>query len=187
VIETTYQANLNPQKRSAPVGSVTDLLSMQSGAPETLIEADSVGVPCPVSLNQASLYFMWKLAPDSPAFNVVLPAKLLSPVDVSALREAIQVSRELPLSYWHRMSTKHVQQALVVRHSSLRTTFRLGERGALQLVRPPEESQVQLLVEEMGHGVSEEEVLTLLDKAAHCAFDLHAGPVWHPSNVIPPA
>jgi amino acid adenylation domain-containing protein len=57
----------------------------------------------PLSPGQRALWFVQKLAKESPAFNVIFAAKILSPVDLAALRTAFR--------------------GLVARHPPLRATF----------------------------------------------------------------
>ena len=57
----------------------------------------------PLSYNQRAIWFIYQSAPESPAYNVSFSARISSDMDVGGLRHALQ--------------------ALVDRHSSLRTTY----------------------------------------------------------------
>jgi amino acid adenylation domain-containing protein len=59
----------------------------------------------PLSYGQRALWFLYQSAPESPAYNVAAVVRILSEVDVSVLRD--------------------VFQTLLMRHSSLRSTFSL--------------------------------------------------------------
>ena len=81
-------------------------------------QLDTIGIYS-LSHGQQALWFLYKLAPESPAYNVAFTARICSEVDVPALRNACQ--------------------KLVDRHPILRTTF--GERNGqpLQQVNPQQE------------------------------------------------
>src|SRR5262245_41725502 len=57
----------------------------------------------PLSRGQQALWFLYQSAPESAAYNTAFTARILSPVDIPALRRAFQT--------------------LIDRHPSLRTTF----------------------------------------------------------------
>ena len=97
-------------------------------------QSDTTGV-YPLSHGQQALWFLYKLAPDSSSYNVAFTARILSEVDVAALRSAFQ--------------------KLVDRHPILRTTF--GERDGqpVQQVHP----QQEVCFEEIDAGNWDEEQL----------------------------
>src|SRR5262249_31135817 len=65
----------------------------------------------PASRGQEALWYLWKLSPESTAYNIKLAARLRSPIDAEALRQACQ--------------------CVIRRHSALRATFEVNERGDL--------------------------------------------------------
>ncbi|HYL98421.1 MAG TPA: AMP-binding protein, partial [Blastocatellia bacterium] len=70
--------------------------------PSLSISRDSSG-PCPLSYGQHSLWFLQKIAPESAAYNIAAGVRILSEVDVDALRKSFQI--------------------LAARHDSLRASF----------------------------------------------------------------
>jgi len=69
------------------------------------------------SFAQQRLWFLQQLAPDNPFYNVRIPWRLIGRLDVQALRQALD--------------------ALVVRHETLRTTFRAQGETVLQVIGAP--------------------------------------------------
>ena len=67
--------------------------------------------PFPLTPGQKSLWFMQQVLPDSAVYHIALAVRILPPLDVSALRAALQ--------------------AIVDRHDSLRTVFRMDANGEL--------------------------------------------------------
>ena len=78
------------------------------------------GAPAVLSFAQQRLWYLWKLDPDSAAYNLAGGLRLRGPLDAQALR--------------------HGLSALVARHASLRTVFReAGDGSVEQLVMPAEQ------------------------------------------------
>ena len=70
--------------------------------------------PAPLSLAQQRLWFLHLLEPDSPAYTIAWAARLRGPLDLRALREALD--------------------SLVARHEALRTTFSLADGEPVQVI-----------------------------------------------------
>ncbi|HEU4595256.1 MAG TPA: amino acid adenylation domain-containing protein, partial [Pyrinomonadaceae bacterium] len=70
----------------------------------------------PLSFGQQAMWFLYKLAPESPAYNIAVPVRVRAALDAAALRRAFQ--------------------SLVDRHASLRTTFAAPDGEPLQRVHP---------------------------------------------------
>jgi amino acid adenylation domain-containing protein len=68
----------------------------------------------PLSHGQEALWFLWKLAPSTPAYNIVLPVGVRGPLDVASLHSALRI--------------------LSRRHDALHLEFR--EEGGSPLQRP---------------------------------------------------
>src|SRR5947209_1991868 len=68
----------------------------------------------PLSHGQEALWFLWKLAPQSCAYNIVVPIGIRGNLDVPTLRKSLQI-------LWDR-------------HSSLRTAFREDDGKPTQAV-----------------------------------------------------
>ncbi len=77
-------------------------------------EASAHATTLQLSLSQQSLWFLHQQAPKSTAYHVALPVRVLSHIDVAALRHALQ--------------------ALVDRHASLRTTYAFASGAPWQRV-----------------------------------------------------
>jgi amino acid adenylation domain-containing protein len=127
--------------------SVAPLLPPQS----ILLEG---GEEFSLSYGQRSMWFLNQLAPESPAYNVVFPAYVRSPVDIPALRRAFQ--------------------ALLDRHPILRTTLHVRAAAPVQRVHP--RMQVAFEVTEAA-GWPRQQVEDYLYHLVHRPFDLERGPV----------
>jgi amino acid adenylation domain-containing protein len=89
-------------------------------------DPQSVGTPkilrrevagdAPLSFAQRRLWFLQRLEPTSPAYNVPLPHRLDGRLDREALRQALE--------------------AIMSRHESLRTTITEGGDGPIQVIQP---------------------------------------------------
>ncbi|MFP2909701.1 condensation domain-containing protein, partial [Pyxidicoccus sp. 3LFB2] len=112
----------------------------------------------PLSFSQQRLWFFDRLDPGSVAYNLPAAVRMEGVLDVPALeRSASEVVR---------------------RHESLRTTFRNGPEGALQVIAPA--APVTLPVIDLGHlpeASREKEALRLARQEALRPFDLVQGPL----------
>ncbi|HEX8339198.1 MAG TPA: condensation domain-containing protein, partial [Pyrinomonadaceae bacterium] len=79
----------------------------------TLADAEAADTH-PLSFGQKAMWFLYKLAPESPAYNIAVPVRVRTALDTSALRRAFET--------------------LVARHASLRTTFAAPDGEPLQRV-----------------------------------------------------
>ncbi|SEU41903.1 amino acid adenylation domain-containing protein, partial [Myxococcus fulvus] len=115
--------------------------------------------PLPLSFAQQRLWFLDKLQPDSPTFNMPIALRLEGVVDVAALRQAIT--------------------ELVRRHEVLRTTF---QEGPVQVIHAP--APVPMPVEDLSSltgEAREAEVQRRVLAEAKRPFDLGRGPVLRAS------
>ena len=111
------------------------------------------------SFAQERLFFLYRLDPESPAYNLPLAVDLGGALEVPILAGALV--------------------ALARRHSSLRTTFALGD-GAVQLLAPADEASVPLAVVDLEALLPERRAAvttTLLWQLAQRPFDLADGPL----------
>jgi len=106
----------------------------------------------PLSYVQQSIWFLHQLAPELAAYNVSFAARIRSEVDVSKLRQALQI--------------------LVDRHPSLRTKFLTRDAGPVQQVQ----EQTEIDFEE--RDASADELNELVVEEAHRPFDIEHGPVF---------
>jgi amino acid adenylation domain-containing protein len=108
----------------------------------------------PLSFSQRSLWFLHQQFRDSPAYNVAMSVRILSAVKVDALREAVQ--------------------ALIDRHASLRTIYRLMEDAPRQLVA----GAASAAFDAHGRtGLPPAELHREIEADYRRPFDLEAGPV----------
>ncbi|HXO22177.1 MAG TPA: condensation domain-containing protein, partial [Thermoanaerobaculia bacterium] len=152
--------------------SVADLLAAESASAlvETLLarsaeEESSAARPSPAEPDVASdlvlspgqewFWFLDRLLPGNPASTLIAVARVLSPLDVAALRQACT--------------------DLVARHGALRTTFHASAAGTpLRRVGRHPELYFQLLTSAAaGDATPEERLLAEL----HRPFDLETGPL----------
>ena len=108
----------------------------------------------PLSYGQKSLWFVYQLAPDSVAYNVVYAARIVSDVNVTALKDAFQ--------------------AVMVRHPCLRTTYTAIGGEPAQVVHDFMEAPFHVI---QASSWSLERVRDRMDEEADVPFDLERGPV----------
>ncbi|AEI67139.1 non-ribosomal peptide synthase/polyketide synthase [Corallococcus macrosporus] len=114
--------------------------------------------PLPLSFAQQRLWFLDQLEPGSSSYNIPVAVKLTGEVRVEALRQAFK--------------------ALVLRHESLRTTFRDNGGEPVQVIAA--DSPVQLSVVDLtalGDAERPAEAHRLISQEAGRPFDLSRGPL----------
>ncbi|TSC24556.1 LLM class flavin-dependent oxidoreductase [Corallococcus sp. Z5C101001] len=108
----------------------------------------------PLSHGQQALWFVSQVAPDSAAYNTALSIRIVTDLDVAALRRACQ--------------------RLVDRHGALRTTFTAHQGQPLQRVRQRAEVQFEQL---QVPGLDLESLREQVTRASEAPFDLERGPL----------
>ncbi|MDJ0650142.1 MAG: condensation domain-containing protein, partial [Xenococcaceae cyanobacterium MO_188.B19] len=139
--------------------------SVSSSPPETekvkvtpiFHQPNTTGV-YPLSRGQQALWFLYKLAPESSAYNVAFTARIRSEVDVAALRGACQ--------------------KLVDRHPLLRSTF--GERDGQTVQQVHLQQEVCFEKIDAGNWTQEQLKQKVIDFYKR-PLDLEEGPVWRVS------
>ncbi|QRK05610.1 non-ribosomal peptide synthase/polyketide synthase [Archangium violaceum] len=112
----------------------------------------------PLSFAQQRLWFMDRLSPDSPLYNIYMALRLDGALDVTVL--------------------EHCFTELVRRHESLRTTFRQGRDGAVQVIAPPTALPLTTVdLRAVPERTREEELRMLMAEEALRPFDLTRGPL----------
>jgi amino acid adenylation domain-containing protein len=109
----------------------------------------------PLSYGQQALWFLYQLAPESSAYHIILPARILSPIDCEALR--------------------HAFQALIERHPILRCTFASHAEGPMQRVQEHLEVDFETLD---ATDWDQARLDGYLEAECHRPFDLEKGPVF---------
>ena len=108
----------------------------------------------PLSHAQQQQWLLWKMRPDSAAYHLALPMRLRGDVDTVALQKTFD--------------------AIVARHESLRTSFRMEENHLAQVIAPEATVRVRLL-EADSVGSDARTIRTLMARELRRPFDLEAG------------
>lgn len=109
--------------------------------------------PAPLSFAQETLWFLDRLAPGRPTYNVPICVRLRGAVDVEALRKAFAT--------------------VVARHEALRTYFIEDADAPVQVVQPA--ADVALVVTRVD---DEAQARQLATEIARQPFDLSSAPLW---------
>ncbi|HET6851468.1 MAG TPA: amino acid adenylation domain-containing protein, partial [Pyrinomonadaceae bacterium] len=112
----------------------------------------------PLSFAQQRLWFLQRLDPASPSYNISFSAHLTGSLNWLALENSIN--------------------EIVSRHEALRTTFTQGETGPVQVIAPQlvlRPSVVDLSF--LGEADRKEQVRRLIDEEGRRPFDLEIGPL----------
>ncbi|MFI9804244.1 amino acid adenylation domain-containing protein [Streptomyces sp. NPDC052301] len=142
---------MNFDQRRALLAS---LLNQNSNRPETAAEPAGTAEG-PLTGAQRGLWFLSRLEPDNPSYNVVLAWKLTGPVDRDALAAALE--------------------GLVTRHVALRTRFVESAGSPVQVTDPPGDPLVW--TDLRSDPDPRAAALELLREEARTAIDLERGPV----------
>jgi amino acid adenylation domain-containing protein len=145
------QAALGAMERGRP--SLLPPLEVPTRTPDS----DGV-VRLPVSFAQTRLWFLDRLEPGSPQYNIPAAVRLTGPLDVEALRGTLQ--------------------EIVQRHEALRTTFALGSDGPVQVIHAA--GDASLPVEDLTSLSGDERqarVERRVSEEARRPFDLSRGPL----------
>jgi amino acid adenylation domain-containing protein len=117
------------------------------------------GGPLPLSFAQERLWFLQQLEPGGSVYNMPFGIDLGGPLDVAALAGALS--------------------DLVRRHESLRTVFAEVSAAPVQVIRPADDVELEVVsLEAMDPDDLEAEVQRLTEEEAAIPFDLHAGPLF---------
>ncbi|MBJ6765766.1 amino acid adenylation domain-containing protein, partial [Myxococcaceae bacterium JPH2] len=141
--------------------------SLRTGAhaARAAIEPVSRTDELPATHAQQRLWLLDQLAPGSPAYNIPIALPLSGTLDVEALRQALE--------------------ALVHRHESLRTRFREGTAGPVQVIEAPSSLTLDLVdLREQPREHREAEAARLAEADAQRPFDLGTGPLLRASLIV---
>ena len=112
----------------------------------------------PLSFAQQRLWFLDRLAPDNPFYNMFGAVRLTGALDLDALRGAFR--------------------EIVRRHEALRTTFQPGEHGPVQVIAPAPSFEVPLVdLEGLAEDLRRRELARLSGDEARRLFNLARGPL----------
>ncbi len=135
------------ERRHAPEAA------LEATIPRRFLSAGTAPSP-PLSFAQQRLWFLDRLAPDDPSYNVPLAARIEGPLDIGALRRSLD--------------------AIVARHESLRTTFGVVDGSPVQVIAPTLSFRLPVIDLE---GLAAAETHRLGDELIARPFDLAAGPL----------
>jgi len=110
----------------------------------------------PLSYGQRAMWFLYRLAPESPAYNIPVAVRIPGELDSAAFR--------------------HAFESLIARHASLRATFHESPDGGGPVQRISEQAAFDF-VELDASDWTEEQLRAHLLSEAHKHFDLGTGPV----------
>jgi amino acid adenylation domain-containing protein len=112
----------------------------------------------PVSFAQQRLWLLDRIAPGNPFYNIPLVIPIKASLDVPALEKALN--------------------AVVARHESLRTTFRVIDDEPAQVVHPRMELKIPVTdLRSLSVAEREARIVDLATKDAREPFDLESGPL----------
>ena len=113
----------------------------------------------PLSFAQQRLWFLYRMEPDSPVYNMPAVLRLTGALDAELVRRCMEALRE--------------------RHESLRTTFRMSGQTPLQVVTLTGAQALDVIdLTALPPERREEEARRLADEEARRPFDLEQGPVF---------
>lgn len=171
---------------SAPAGVLTPALKAELidrkeeilkflGEAEAAVQVDSAPIQpvmrtenMPLSFAQQRLWFLDRLDPGSPVYNIPVALWLVGPLDVGALEQSLS--------------------EIVRRHEILRTTFTIVAGQPSQVIRPTSDFRLEILGVSSGQNPGQADdpalILNALVKEAQQPFDLAHGPLlravlWH--------
>ena len=144
-------AQLATHLESAPPGpGAAELLSIGSGPPDR---------PLPASFAQEGLWFLNRLRPKAPAYNLPLAWRLEGSLQLGALERSLG--------------------ELVRRHEALRTTFEIRDGQLVQIIHSPGAFLFPLDdLAAAGSPAREHRVTELAASSLEEPYDLAAGPLW---------
>jgi amino acid adenylation domain-containing protein len=149
-------AALSPEKKARLLELLREKKQAEASA-DAILPRDRAADPPPLSFAQQRLWFLDRLRPGDPIFNIPSPLSIEGPLDLVALRRALD--------------------GLVERHEVLRTTFALRDEGPVQIILPRLSLPLPVVdLAGLGEGwETEAERLRREDEVR--PFDLAAGPL----------
>ncbi|GHG84274.1 non-ribosomal peptide synthetase [Comamonas sp. JC664] len=112
----------------------------------------------PLSFAQQRLWFLYQMEPDSPFYNMPAVIRLTGVLNVDAVQRCLE--------------------ALIHRHESLRTTFRMNGQTPVQVIQSPSTPKVDIAdLRSLAPELREAEARRLSDEEARRPFDLTRGPL----------
>jgi amino acid adenylation domain-containing protein len=150
-------AGLSPLERARLLERLRE--KKQAAAPaETIPPRDRTADPPPLSFAQQRLWFLDRLRPGDPVYNIPVPIAVTGPLDVAALRRALN--------------------GVIERHEALRTTFGVRDDAPVQLIAPRLDVGLPVVdLSGLPRDRGDAEAGHLRDEDELRPFDLAAGPL----------
>ena len=133
--------------------------SARPASPDAIRPIARDGAPLPASFAQERMWFIDRMAPGNPAYNLASLLTFPPTLDRGALRSALH--------------------ALVRRHEALRTVFRVADGKPMQVVPPGARAAIETLdLSFVRTGEIASELGELVEYESQRVFDLVAGPLF---------
>jgi amino acid adenylation domain-containing protein len=150
-------AALSPEEKALLLVRLRDKKRVSGAVADRIEPRDRAAGPAPLSFAQQRLWFLDRLMPGDPAYNLPWPVWFDGPLDADALRAALA--------------------AVVARHEALRTTFQVAGADPVQVVAPVAARALpQVDLYALG-ARAEGEAARLQSEEASLPFDLERGPL----------
>ena len=129
-----------------------------AAGPASIPRRTDPGSPPPLSFSQQRLWFLHRVAPEDPVYNVPMATLVRGSLDRTALRRALA--------------------AVCSRHESLRTTFGLQDGAPVQLIAPALEIPLPMVDLSCRANPETGEIDQLCRDIFNLPFDLSTGPLF---------
>jgi amino acid adenylation domain-containing protein len=144
-------ATLSPEQRRRLESRLLKAATRAAG--DQPIPRRAASGPCPLSFAQQRLWFLDRLEPDSPLYNIHLAFRLEGALDLKAFQEALDM--------------------VVARHDVLRTTFSVVDGSPGQMIAPDRPAELAVTdLRDQPQAERQTAAQTLLAEAARRPFDL---------------
>ena len=140
----------------AGLARLVEMLRRGGQAPPPILPREWSG-EAPASFAQERLWFLARLEPESPFYNIPAPLRLSGPLDVPALARSLTEIRR--------------------RHSVLRAVFTVSAAGPVQRIAPPPPATLPVVdLSGLAAEAGRSEAARLAGEEARRPFDLETGP-----------
>ena len=144
--------------------AVESLRDAERGLPTPPLQPVPRGGDLPLSFAQQRLWFLDRLEPGSPMYNIPVSLRVTGPFDVAVFEQSLT--------------------EVVSRHEILRTTFRTENGSLLQVIEAKRGVKVPVLdLSARGYSEQERELSLMARKESRTPFDLEKGPLFR-VNVV---
>jgi amino acid adenylation domain-containing protein len=155
---------LSPKEKALLLVRVREKKLVSGAVADRIVPRDRAAGPAPLSFAQQRLWFLDRLMPGDPAYNIPWPVWFDGPLDADVLRSALA--------------------AVVARHEALRTTFQVAGADPVQVVAPVDQVGLRgdafalprVDLSALGER-AEGEAARLQREEASLPFDLGRGPL----------